>query len=102
VTWILSIHPELWDDADEAFEYYADIEEELPQRFMSELRSSFKFVRVWPLAGRIFHVEYRRVALRSFPYLVCYRVIDDTVRMLAIIHDRRDPAWVRKKLDDRS
>ncbi|MCL1922349.1 MAG: hypothetical protein FWG15_00510 [Propionibacteriaceae bacterium] len=41
VTWMLSIHPELWDDADEAFEYYSEIEEEIAQRFMNARNPMF-------------------------------------------------------------
>ena len=98
----LWIHPELWDDADEAIDYYTGVEDDLPQRFMRELRASFSFISSWPLAGRVFHGEYRRVALKRFPYLMCYRIVDDTVRVLAIVHNRRDPSWVRARLATRS
>ena len=101
MTWVSSIHPELWEDADEAIDYYAEVEEDLPQRFMGELRAAFAFIRGWPLAGRAFQDVYRRVALKHFPYLVCYRVVDETVWMLAIVHSRRDPEWVRARLDSR-
>ena len=98
MTWVLSIHPELWDDVDEAIDYYAEVEEGLSQRFMGEVRAAFAFVRVWPLAGRPFYGVYRRVPLRRFPYLVCYRIVDDTVRVLAIVHNRRNPKWIRARL----
>lgn len=102
MTWALSIHPELWDDADDAIDYYAGVEDDLPQRFMDELRASFAFIRSWPLAGRTFYGGYRRVALKRFPYLVCYWVVGDTVRLLAVVHNRRDPKWVRTRLATRT
>jgi toxin ParE1/3/4 len=101
VTWVLSIHPGVWDDADDAIDYYAGVEDGLPQRFIAELEDTFVFVRQFPLAGRLLHTKYRRVSLRRFPYLVCYRVFGDVVRVLAIVHNRRDPKWVRRRLANR-
>ena len=101
MTWVLSIHPELWDDTDDAIEYYAEVEGDLPKSFMDELRAVFAFIRVWPMAGRTFHGGYRRVALRRFPYLLCYWVAGDTVRALAVVHNRRDPKWVDERLATR-
>jgi len=102
VNWVLSLHPEVWDDIDDAIEYYADVEVSLPERFLMELDVAFDFAERFPLSGRPLYTKYRRIVLKHFPYIVCYRVIDKTVRVLAIVHGRRDPKWVRRKLAARS
>ena len=102
VTWHLSFHPGVWDDAGEALVYYASVEPELPGRFLTELQSVFRFVGQYPNAGAQLHRTFRRVALRRFPYLVCYRVADGTVRIVAIVHARRDPSAVRRDLEQRA
>ena len=65
MNWALSIHPEMWDDANDAIGHYVQIEKDLPRRFTDELRASFVFVRSWPLAGRGFHGGFLRVALNA-------------------------------------
>ena len=45
LTWHLSFHPDLWDDADEAISYYAHADPSLPAVFLDELDSAFAFMR---------------------------------------------------------
>ena len=101
MTWVLSVHPEVWDDADDAMDYYAGVEDDLPQRFIAEVDVALDFAERFPLAGRRLCAKYRRIALRHFPYLLCYRVVDDVVRVLAIVHARRNPKWIRARLFSR-
>jgi plasmid stabilization system protein ParE len=42
----------------------------------------------------------RRARLRRFPYLLWYRVYDDYVVVLACIHGKRDPRFVRGRLEE--
>ena len=102
MTWLLSVHPEVWDDADDAMEYYAGVEDYLPQRFIAEVDAALDFAEHFALAGRPLYTKYRRIALRRFPYLLCYRVVDDVVHVLAVVHDRRNPKWVRARLSARA
>jgi len=46
VTWVLSFHPEVWDDIDEAINYYVEVEDNLPQHFLAELDAAFDFAEV--------------------------------------------------------
>ena len=100
--WTLSVHPEVKDDIKEAVDYYASIDTDLAERFVDETQSSSDFVSQYPNAGQILHTKYRRVVLRDYPYMVCYRVIGNLVRVLAIVHCSRDPMWIRIKLAFRS
>lgn len=36
---------------------------------------------------------------RRFPWTIYYAVKEDQVMVLAILDDRRDPAWVRRRLE---
>ena len=40
----------------------------------------------------------RRALLRRFPYVVWYRVLDDSVVVLACVHGKRDPSVIRARL----
>ena len=102
MTWVLSAHPEVEDDLIEVTDYYKAIDTDLADRFVKESESAVAFVEQYPSAGHVLHTKYRRVTLARFPYLVCYRLKGDTIRVLAVVHDRRDPKWVRRRLAGRS
>ena len=40
----------------------------------------------------------RRAVLRRFPYVLWYRSSDTFVVVLACVHGKRDPRWVRARL----
>ena len=45
----------------------------------------------------IVHRDIRRVLVRTFPYAVFYREVADHVRVIAIVHQHRDPkSWQRR------
>ena len=94
MTQIPSVHPEVWDDVNDVIGYYNDLADGLAEGFLDEFDAALSFMGAYPLAARVFHSKYRRVALRRFPYVVCYRVVGDLVRVLAVFHDKRDPAWI--------
>jgi hypothetical protein len=42
--------------------------------------------------------KYQRLLSRRFPFSVYYRVEKKTVNIYAVLDCRRNPAWIRKKL----
>jgi len=102
MNWVLSVHPGVRDDIGDATDYYTTIDSDLATSFVDEAQIAFSFARQYPHAGHTVYTKYRRVTLSRFPYLMCYRVVGDTVRILAIVHSRRDPKWIRARLDARS
>ncbi len=50
-----------------------------------------------PLAWPILEGEYRRHQLEHFPFGVIYRVVNDNIRILAIMHLHRKPGYWGKR-----
>ncbi len=44
---------------------------------------------------------YHRLLSKRFPYSVYYRVEENVVSIYAILDNRRDPEWIRKRLSGR-
>lgn len=44
------------------------------------------------------HRDIRRAIVRRFPYLIWYRVIGETVIVLAFTYAGRDPKYVKTRL----
>ena len=42
-----------------------------------------------------------RMLARRFPYALYYEIVDHVVYVVAVLPMRRNPAWIRKKLEDR-
>jgi len=41
---------------------------------------------------------YYRMLARRFPFAVYYRIMDDRIRVFAVLDLRRNPAWIRGRL----
>ena len=42
---------------------------------------------------------YRRLLSKRFPFAIYYRVEKDVVRVYAVLDCRRNPSWIRKRLE---
>jgi hypothetical protein len=45
-----------------------------------------------------FHFYDHRLLSKRFPFAIYYRIESDEVRVYAVLDCRRDPAWIRKRL----
>jgi len=43
--------------------------------------------------------KYHRLLSKRFPFAVYYRVENDTVLVYAVLDCRRNPAWIRNKME---
>lgn len=85
------------DDIVGAWNWYEGQVPGLGERFVEAVRATIESIADWPGSGApLTHdaegtaVE-RRAATTGFPYTVRYRVIDGTVVVMAVHHQRRHP-----------
>jgi plasmid stabilization system protein ParE len=100
VTAQVIILPAAEQDIADALDWYAERAPEQIERFLDELAVVVSRIAESPRLFRTVHREVRRAALRAFPYLAWFVLDDDAdlVRVLAVTHSRRDPAYVRSRL----
>jgi len=60
-------------------------------RFRTELRSALEFIISCPEGSPRARGETRLKTLKGFPYSILYIVSRDTIHVLAIAHQSRDP-----------
>lgn len=83
---------------DAAAYYTAKVNADLARAFVDEFERVANLVSASPQLGAIFRANQRRYFLRKFPYSVIYQIARDELRVLAIAHQRRRPAyWSRRK-----
>lgn len=88
---MLRFRPDAVADLEEIYDYIFEDSPAKAKEFISLIRVKCRFLADNPFAGRIRH-EIRR-DLRSFPvqrYVIFYRVLDETVEIVNIVHGSRD------------
>lgn len=91
---------EVADDLADGQNFYERREAGIGEYFFDSLISDLESLRLY--AG----IHYRRLGFyrmlsRRFPFAIYYEVDDDIAKVVAVLDMRRDPAWTRKKLEQR-
>lgn len=91
-----SLHPEASEDLREAAGFYRDhAGTELAQSFLAEFERSVAMLLGHSRLGSLWRPGRRRLVMRRFPYSVVYTVSADELRILAVAHHSRRPAYWR-------
>jgi plasmid stabilization system protein ParE len=78
-------------EVQDAADYYESQEAGLGVRFLNELERATSFVLQFPDAWTQISPRGRRCCLRYFPYNVIYSVREDTITIVTVVHQSRDP-----------
>ena len=92
----LDFHPAVQKDFNEALDYYeAEGGIHLADRFEAEFRTCIAAVKAGPSHFPFYRRSdsFRRIRLRSFPFLVVYRASAANVRVIMLKHERRHPRF---------
>ncbi len=76
-----------------AVTYYEQQHAGLGDRFLDELDRAIGDIRRHPLAWPVIDEPYRRHQLRRFPFGVIYRLGDQTIHVLAVMHMHLPPGY---------
>jgi toxin ParE1/3/4 len=88
------LRPEASRDAEEARDYLDARRAGLGQAFLDQLKEVLAQIGAMPERYGIVWRQVRATRLRQFTYVVYYRVHDDRVEVLAVLHGSRDAsAW---------
>jgi plasmid stabilization system protein ParE len=60
-------------------------------RFLECLEAATNWLSEHPTAGKPLSSRTRRYLMKTFPYLVVYQLKKDTLRIIGIVHEKRDP-----------
>lgn len=79
------------DELAEAVLWYQNRRKGLGTEFLKEAERVFQTIEENPRQYQVVHLDIRRANLRRFPYSVYYVIHQDTVGILAVHHNSRDP-----------
>ena len=92
------IRPEAENDLKEAFLWYETNREGLGYDFLLHFNAGVNFLE---RNANIFKTEYkgiRKYLIKRFPYKIIYLMKNEIVIIVAVIHVKRNPGLLRKRL----
>ena len=88
-----TFHPHAEKELEEIEKHYDDILTVLGDRFRKAVEFTISRILKYPDGWQSLSRVDRRCRLNSFPYGIIYRVESREIRILAVMHDRREPDW---------
>jgi plasmid stabilization system protein ParE len=90
----ISVSDEAQADADSAIDWYiGEGAFSAADEFINEIERAFRLLRQFPAMGESSERKTRSFPLHDFPYSLIYRVQGDTIRIIAVAHHSRRPAY---------
>ena len=86
-------------DLIEGFHFYETQQTGVGDYFLANLYADIESLRLYGGIHLKPYKNYHRLLSKRFPFAVFYTVMDKTVFVHAIVDCRRDPAWLRQRLD---
>lgn len=93
----IEFHPAAESEIYEAAAWYAERSTAAAQRFVAEVEAKIQRVLENPDRWPRFEAETRRLLFHEFPYSIIYRVVADSIEVVAVMHQKRKPGyWVER------
>jgi len=91
-------HPEALEEADNAAAFYREQQLGLEVRFLEALNDTISQIRRNPLLYRRIEGEIRKCRITHFPYGIIYRVNNDRIEVIAVMHLRQRPGYWKSRI----
>lgn len=86
------------EDLREIVLWYRNEQEGLEERFLLSLKASTDSMLKNPFIFQVNFQAIRSLLLRRFPYRLYYFIEDDSIIVLGVVHTKRSPKLIRKRL----
>jgi len=84
-------------EVDNAVSWYQEQTEDQSLNFLNELDQAVQVVKAYPLLAAEIEPNIRRFLFRRFPYSLIYGIDEDTIVVIAVSHDHREPRyWIER------
>jgi toxin ParE1/3/4 len=91
-------HPAARAEARRAVEFYRKHSAAVAERFVDFLENAIQLVIDDPLIGHPAKAGCRQKVFTIFPYTLIYRLVDEELQIVAVMHQRRKPDYWLKRV----
>jgi hypothetical protein len=92
----IEIHPEVYDELEQARSWYETQTAGLGNDFLDEVERAINAVQRAPDAWPIY-MNVHRYLVHRFPFAILYRYDDFKIRIYAVMHLRRKPGYWKSR-----
>jgi len=89
----IQYHPDAENEFLQSVHYYESQQKGLGRRFIKSYNKAIDKIKFSPESWLIVEGDIRRYLLDTFPFGILYRKVRNTIRILAIMHLKRDPEY---------
>jgi len=89
----LEFHPEVTNDIKGSYLWYEDKLQGLGDRFLNELEDGYTAIQNFPDTWANFQYGFKRYILNKFPFSILYKVTDEKIVVVAVMHNSRRPNY---------
>lgn len=77
----------------ETRDYYDELVYGLGELFVLEIERCLNIIKINPLAYPTFKFNIRKAVILKFPFSILYRIEENNIFILAIMHQKRKPKY---------
>jgi toxin ParE1/3/4 len=90
-------HPQALEELIEAAQFYESRCEGLGDKFLDSIEAGLNFIQENPLVFPADKRGRRKYIIKKFPYLLIYRVREESIFILAVAHGKRKPGYWKSR-----
>ena len=94
----LIFHPDIATEVKTSYDWYQNQAEGLGGDFLRELETACQTIVELPDTWPMFRKHYRRFLLSKFPFPVIYRKKNNSIFVVAVMHNSRKPDYWKNRL----
>ncbi len=95
----IAILPSASQDIVEGFNFYENQKSGLGSYFIDSLFSDIDSLIIYRGIHYFIYDRYFRMLAKRFPFAIYYSIDNDAIIVYAVLDCRRDPPWIRKRLE---
>jgi plasmid stabilization system protein ParE len=85
-------------DLNGARQWYNELSPALGDSFILHVQVALDHIALHPHLYQTAFDDVRRIPLHRFPYIVLYRILDDVIQVIGVMHGHSDPAMSHSRL----
>lgn len=79
-------------------DWYDEINTEITDKFLNELWLVINIIGENPFAFVKVTKDFHRTLLETFPYKLYYKIVEDNIFLVALIHSSRSNKYIKRRL----
>jgi len=91
-------HPHAEDELTAAASWYEGEQADLGKRFLSSVEDGISRIRINPKLFPVVAGDIRRCLLRTFPFGILFRLRENRIEIVAVMHLKRNPDYWRERV----